>query len=63
MSEHKASMKAAELSVEIRDTMVSRHKCGEGQRKCSAALKVPMSSVASAISAEVEEVQKHQDSS
>ncbi|KAI3375400.1 hypothetical protein L3Q82_021886, partial [Scortum barcoo] len=49
MSEHKPSMKSKELSVDLRDRIVSRHKSGEGYRKISAALKVPMSTVASII--------------
>ncbi|KAG2465915.1 TCB1 transposase, partial [Polypterus senegalus] len=40
-------MKSKELSVDLRDRIVSRHKSGEGYRKISAALKVPMSTVAS----------------
>ncbi|KAG2458162.1 TC1A transposase, partial [Polypterus senegalus] len=47
MSEHKRSMKSKELSVDLRDRIVSRHKSGEGYRKISTALKVPMSTVAS----------------
>ncbi|KAG2465666.1 TCB1 transposase, partial [Polypterus senegalus] len=43
-------MKSKELSVDLRDRIVSRHKSGEGYRKISAALKVPMSTVASIIS-------------
>ncbi|KAG2456924.1 TC1A transposase, partial [Polypterus senegalus] len=42
-------MKSKELSVDLRDRIVSRHKSGEGYRKSSAALKVPMSTVASII--------------
>ncbi|KAG2466897.1 TCB1 transposase, partial [Polypterus senegalus] len=42
-------MKSKELSVDLRDKIVSRHKSGEGYRKMSAALKVPMSTVASII--------------
>ncbi|KAG2465303.1 TCB1 transposase, partial [Polypterus senegalus] len=42
-------MKSKELSVDLRDRIVSRHKSGEGYRKNSAALKVPMSTVASII--------------
>ena len=38
-----------ELSVDRRDRIVSRHRSGEGYRKMSAALKVPMSTVASII--------------
>ncbi|KAG2465191.1 TC1A transposase, partial [Polypterus senegalus] len=40
-------MKSKELSVDLRDRIVSRHKSGEGYRKMSAALKIPMSTVAS----------------
>ncbi|KAG2466374.1 TC1A transposase, partial [Polypterus senegalus] len=42
-------MKSKELSVDLRDRIVSRHKSGEGYRKISAVLKVPMSAVASII--------------
>ncbi|KAG2462615.1 TCB1 transposase, partial [Polypterus senegalus] len=42
-------MKSKELSVDLRGRMVSRHKSGEGYRKMSAALKVPVSTVASII--------------
>ncbi|KAG2463651.1 TCB1 transposase, partial [Polypterus senegalus] len=42
-------MKSKELSVDLRDRIVSRHKSGEGYRRISAALKVPMSTVASII--------------
>ncbi|KAG2468178.1 TC1A transposase, partial [Polypterus senegalus] len=42
-------MKSKELSVDLRDRIVSRHKSGEGNRNISAALKVPMSTVASII--------------
>ncbi|KAG2458003.1 TCB1 transposase, partial [Polypterus senegalus] len=42
-------MKSKELSVDLRDRIVSKHKSGEGYRKSSAALKVPMSTVASII--------------
>ncbi|KAG2468130.1 TCB1 transposase, partial [Polypterus senegalus] len=42
-------MKSKELSVDLRDRIVSRHKSGEGYRKMSAALKIPMSTVASII--------------
>uniref|UniRef100_A0AAQ4PQ41 Transposase Tc1-like domain-containing protein n=1 Tax=Gasterosteus aculeatus aculeatus TaxID=481459 RepID=A0AAQ4PQ41_GASAC len=38
-----------ELSVDLRDRIESRHRSGEGYRKISAALKVPMSKVASII--------------
>ncbi|XP_051273026.1 uncharacterized protein LOC127373008 [Dicentrarchus labrax] len=49
MSDHKTSMKSKELSVDLQDRIVSRHRSREGYRKCSAALKVPMSTVASII--------------
>ncbi|KAG2468920.1 TCB1 transposase, partial [Polypterus senegalus] len=42
-------MKSKELSIDLRDRIVSRHKSGKGYRKISAALKVPMSTVASII--------------
>uniref|UniRef100_A0AAQ4S4U3 Sleeping Beauty transposase HTH domain-containing protein n=1 Tax=Gasterosteus aculeatus aculeatus TaxID=481459 RepID=A0AAQ4S4U3_GASAC len=42
-------MKSKELSVDLRDRTVSRLRSGEGYRKISAALKVPMSTVASII--------------
>uniref|UniRef100_A0AAQ4RMK4 Transposase Tc1-like domain-containing protein n=1 Tax=Gasterosteus aculeatus aculeatus TaxID=481459 RepID=A0AAQ4RMK4_GASAC len=42
-------MKSKELAVDLRDRIVSRHRSGEGYRKISAALKVPMSTVASII--------------
>ncbi|KAG2456474.1 TCB1 transposase, partial [Polypterus senegalus] len=42
-------MKSRELSVDLRERIVSRHKSGECSRKISAALKVPMSIVASII--------------
>ncbi|KAG2465867.1 TCB1 transposase, partial [Polypterus senegalus] len=42
-------MKSKKLSVDLRDRIVSRHKSGEGYRKISAALKVPVSTVASII--------------
>jgi hypothetical protein len=34
-------MRLKELSVELRDSIVSRHRSGEGYKKISAALKVP----------------------
>ncbi|KAG2469857.1 TCB1 transposase, partial [Polypterus senegalus] len=43
-------MKLKELSVDLRDRIVLRHKSGEGYRKISAALNFPMSTVASIIS-------------
>ncbi|KAG2470015.1 TCB1 transposase, partial [Polypterus senegalus] len=42
-------MKSKELSVDLQDRIVSRHKSREGYRKISAALKVQMSTVASII--------------
>ncbi|KAG2462272.1 TCB1 transposase, partial [Polypterus senegalus] len=42
-------MKSKELSVDLRDRIVSRHKSGEGYRNISASLKVPVSTVASII--------------
>ncbi|KAG2468594.1 TCB1 transposase, partial [Polypterus senegalus] len=42
-------MKSKELSVDLRDRIVLRYKSVEGYRKNSAALKVPMSTVASII--------------
>ncbi|KAG2466802.1 TC1A transposase, partial [Polypterus senegalus] len=42
-------MKSKELFVDLRDRIVSRHKSGEGYRNFFAALKVPMSTVASII--------------
>ncbi|KAG2466468.1 TCB1 transposase, partial [Polypterus senegalus] len=42
-------MKSKELSVGLRDRIVRRHKFGEGYRNIFAALKVPMSTVASII--------------
>ncbi|KAG2459227.1 TCB1 transposase, partial [Polypterus senegalus] len=42
-------MKSKELSVNLRDRIVLRHKSGEGYRKISATLKVQMSTVASII--------------
>ena len=41
--------KSKELSVDLWDRIVSRHRSGEGYRKMYAALKVPMSTVASII--------------
>jgi hypothetical protein len=42
-------MRAKELSVELQDRIVSRHRSGEGYQKMSAALKVPKNTVASII--------------
>jgi transposase len=38
-----------ELSIELRDRIVSRHRSGEGYQKMSSALKVPKNPVASII--------------
>ena len=42
-------MKSKDLSVDLRDRIVSRQRSGEGSRNISAALKVPMSTVATII--------------
>ena len=42
-------MWSKELSIELRDTIVSRHRSGEGYQNISAALKVPKNTVASII--------------
>ena len=42
-------MKSKELSVELRDRIVLRHRSGERYQKMSAALKVPKNTVASII--------------
>ena len=42
-------MRLKELSVELRDRIVSRHRSGEGYQNISAALKVPKNTVASII--------------
>uniref|UniRef100_A0AAZ3P640 Sleeping Beauty transposase HTH domain-containing protein n=1 Tax=Oncorhynchus tshawytscha TaxID=74940 RepID=A0AAZ3P640_ONCTS len=42
-------MRSKELSVDLRDRMVSTHRSGEGYQKMSAALKVPKNTVASDI--------------
>jgi hypothetical protein len=39
-------MKSKELSVELRDRIMLRHRSGEGYQKMSAALKVPKNTVA-----------------
>uniref|UniRef100_A0A8C4RJ08 Transposase n=1 Tax=Erpetoichthys calabaricus TaxID=27687 RepID=A0A8C4RJ08_ERPCA len=49
MSEHKPSMKSKALSVDLQDRIISRHISGESSRNISAALEVPMSTVASII--------------
>ena len=47
-------MRSKELSVELRDRIVSRHRFGEGYQKMSATLKVPK---------KMEDVWNHQESS
>ncbi|XP_052367146.1 caldesmon-like [Oncorhynchus keta] len=42
-------MRSKELSVELRDRIVSRHRSGEGYQRIAAALKVPKNTVASII--------------
>ena len=42
-------MRSKELSVELRDRIVSRLRSGEGYQNISAALKVPKNTVASII--------------
>jgi transposase len=42
-------MRSKELSVELRDRIVLRHRSGEGWQKISAALKVPENTVISII--------------
>ena len=42
-------MRSKEMSVELRDRDVSRHRSGEGYQNTSAALKVPKNTVASLI--------------
>ena len=42
-------MRLKELSIELRDRIVTRHRSGEGYQKMSAALKVPKNTVASVI--------------
>ena len=42
-------MRSKELSVELRDGIMSRHRSGEGYQNISAALKVPKNTVASII--------------
>ena len=42
-------MRLKELSVELRDRIVSRHRSEEGYQKMSAALKVPKNTVSSII--------------
>jgi hypothetical protein len=42
-------LRSKELSVELRDRIVLRHRSGEGNQKMSAALQVPKNTVASII--------------
>ena len=42
-------MRSKELSIELRDKIVSRHRSGEGYKTMSEALKVPKNIVASTI--------------
>ena len=42
-------MRSKELSVELRDRIVSRHRSKEGYQNISAAMKVPKNTVASII--------------
>jgi hypothetical protein len=49
MSEQNQAIRLKELSVELRDRIVSRHRSGEGYQKLSAALKVAKNTVASII--------------
>ena len=42
-------MRSKELSVALRDRIVSRHRSGEGYQNISAALKIPKNTVASII--------------
>ena len=45
----KPSMRLKELSVELRDRIVSRHRSGEGYKNISAACTIPKNTVASII--------------
>ena len=45
----KTKARSKELSVELRDRIVSRHRSGEGYQKMPAALKVPKNTLASII--------------
>jgi hypothetical protein len=42
-------MRSKELSIELRNRIVSRHRSGEGYKNNSAALKVPINTAASII--------------
>ena len=43
------AIRSKEVSVELRDRIVSRHRSGEGYQKMSAALKIHKNTVASII--------------
>jgi hypothetical protein len=43
------AMRSKELSIELRDMIMSRHRSGEGYQNVSAILKVPKDTVASII--------------
>uniref|UniRef100_A0AAZ3PYF7 Paired domain-containing protein n=1 Tax=Oncorhynchus tshawytscha TaxID=74940 RepID=A0AAZ3PYF7_ONCTS len=47
MSEQNQAMRSKELSEELQDRIVSRHRSGEGYQNISAALKIPKNTVAS----------------
>jgi hypothetical protein len=49
MSDKNQAMRSKELSVELRERIVLRHRSGEGYQKMSATLKVPKDTVASII--------------
>jgi hypothetical protein len=59
--EKKQAMRSKELFVELLDTIVSRHRSGEGNQNIYAALKVPKNTMA--IILKMEYVWNHQDSS
>ena len=49
MSEQNSTMKSKELSIELRERIVRRHRSGEGYETISGVLKVPKSTVSSII--------------
>ena len=49
VKKQKQAMRLKELSVELQDRIVSRHRSGEGYLQLSAALKVPKNTAASII--------------
>ena len=49
MSDQKQSHESKELSIDLRDRILSRHRSEEGYQKMSSALKVPKNTVASII--------------